>query len=266
MRFASKALDYKLAQKTFLSIKINECFNINTKSLNRRLMKKDLDWNHAIVGNEDWKAACDSEIFTNFVGIILAKEQKEKAIKKAAQEQAQETEDFMNGVPNPLRANEDYGKYQNEDADNPFDHENNIDVSFGTDRDAIADTYQARGAGIGNDSSFDKGNIDMFGDANDDGAVSASAMGGGDTSADYGKNGFDDDTDDDNIADPANSSISNDSNNPYTTASLNAMIEADAMRLYDENIKRAELDKAERNLGLADNMYYQVLKAEKGVE
>jgi len=210
-------------------------------------MKKDLDWNQAIRGNEDWKAACDSEIFTNYVGIVLAKEQREKALKKAAQEQAEETKDFMKGVPNPLRANEDYGKYNNEDGENPFGPDNNIDVSFGTNRDAISDSFLA-GSASGADN-FSKGELNMPGDGDDSGAYNTSAIGGGDTSADDYDNDY---TEGDGITADA--------------SDINAMIEADAMRLYDENIKQAKLNRAEKNLGLDDNMYYQVLRAEKGVK
>lgn len=48
-------------------------------------MANDKDWNAALMGGEDWKAATGSEIFRNFVKITLAEEAKENQLKKEAE-------------------------------------------------------------------------------------------------------------------------------------------------------------------------------------
>jgi len=166
-------------------------------------MKKDFDWNQAIIGNEDWNAACNSEIFRNFVGITLAKERQENKLKKMAEQENDETEEYMKSFPNPLRSNLDYGKYNNPE-----------NVDFGTDRESLSEAHSMTGDGVSDD---------------------AGPMGG------FGNSSVEDNFD-----------------------AINKSIEADAERLYDENIKLAQLSKAEEALGLDTNMYYQILKAEEG--
>ncbi len=48
-------------------------------------MTNDKDWNAALMGGEDWKAATGSEIFRNFVKITLAEEARENQIKAEAE-------------------------------------------------------------------------------------------------------------------------------------------------------------------------------------
>lgn len=112
-------------------------------------MVKNKDWNEAFIGNEDWKAAMDSEIFRSFVSRALIQEQEE--IKKEADEaliaaaagpkpinsaqdafdlikQAAELEE-LNSIKefNPMRSNFDYDKYGEYFEGEPVKEDDEVD-------------------------------------------------------------------------------------------------------------------------------------------
>lgn len=59
------------------------------------------------MANEDWTAACSSEIFRNFVKISLAADLEKK---KQDEEEARRVEEMRESMCNPIKSNLDYGK------------------------------------------------------------------------------------------------------------------------------------------------------------